>query len=446
MGSGGDYLLTTVSLLHPAARQAYASPSMSASPLERDTGADPWAFASTPKVDAGERSVLVAETYARVRQIARRVPISRVVDLTPLDELGLPVYSAVTPLARDLKVHNGKGATREAARVSAMMEAVERVSAERTLAPTVVASYRELERGGPLPPVDPRAFDLPADTAYRPDARFTWVPGSELLAGRDVLIPVDLVVTPPVEGILRDVDTNGVASGNIHLEAVTHAICEVIERDAFSQILFMAAFGDHEKHARALVPIDPGTLPAQALEWAERIAAAGQQLDVLDITSDVGVPTFHALLLDPHYPAPGGERCPRRFFGSGTHPDPEVAVFRALSEAIQSRLIVIQAARDSYNRLRTPPRSPPAAVTGARAVRLRPRRFSDVPGFKSMDLRADLELLLARLATVGVRQCVAVDLTRPAWSIPVVRVRIAGLSPYSVNMRRPGPRCFRHLL
>ncbi|MBI2015535.1 MAG: YcaO-like family protein, partial [Candidatus Rokubacteria bacterium] len=261
---------------------------MRTSALERDTGADPWAFASTPKVDAGERSVLVAETYARVRQIARRVPISRVVDLTPLDELGLPVYSAVTPLARDLKVHNGKGATREAARVSAMMEAVERVSAERTLAPAVVGSYRELERGGPPPPVDPRAFDLPADTAYGPDARFTWVRGRELLAGRDVLIPVDLVITPPVEGILRDVDTNGVASGNIHLEAVTHAICEVIERDAFSQLLFMAAFGDHDEHARALVPIDPGTLPAQALEWAERIAAAGQQLDVLDITSDVG--------------------------------------------------------------------------------------------------------------------------------------------------------------
>ncbi|MBI4254077.1 MAG: hypothetical protein HY616_03300, partial [Candidatus Rokubacteria bacterium] len=46
---------------------------MRTSALERDTGADPWAFASTPKVDAGERSVLVAETYARVRQIARRV-------------------------------------------------------------------------------------------------------------------------------------------------------------------------------------------------------------------------------------------------------------------------------------------------------------------------------------------------------------------------------------
>jgi len=69
---------------------------MSASAPERDTGAGPWAFTSTPKVDAGERSVAVSETYARVQSIARQVPISRVVDLTPLDGLRLPVYSAVT--------------------------------------------------------------------------------------------------------------------------------------------------------------------------------------------------------------------------------------------------------------------------------------------------------------------------------------------------------------
>ena len=405
----------------------------------------PWAFVSTPKVDAGERSVFVAETYARVTRVARQVPISRVADLTPLDDLGLPAYSAVTPLARDLKVHNGKGATREAACVSAMMEAVERVSAERAEAPTIRASYQELAHGGPLSAVDPRAFDLPADSAYRPDATFSWIQGYDLLGERDVLMPLDLVITPPVEGILRDVDTNGVASGNIHLEAVAHAICEVIERDAFSQVLFVAAFGDIEDQPRTVTQIDLPTLPAPARAWAERLARAGLQLDVVDITTDIGVPTFHALLLDPQYPAPGGERRPRRFFGSGTHPDPDVAVFRALSEAIQSRLIIIQAARDSYNRFRSPTRTPTRA-TGRRPVRLRKGSFARVMGFRSTDLHADLRFLLARLRATGISQCVAVDVTNGSWSIPVVRVRIPGLSPYSVNMRRPGPRCFRHLL
>jgi ribosomal protein S12 methylthiotransferase accessory factor len=404
----------------------------------------PWTFAPTPKVEAGERCVHVSETYARVQSLIRLIPITRVVDLTPLDDLGLPVYATVTPLARDLKTHNGKGPTPDAARVSALMEAVERVSAEATHAPTLVATHDELERSGPWPPVDPRAFDLPPDSAYHPDARCTWVRGRDLLTDRDVLIPLDLAITPPAEGILRDVDTNGVASGNVHLEAISHAICEVIERDALSQLLFAAAFGDPGEQPRA-EPIDVGTLPPRALDWAERIARAGLVLDVLDITSDVGAPTFHALLLDPHYPAPGGGWRPRRFFGLGTHPDPDVAVFRALSEAIQARSIVIQAARDSYNRLRTTPGG--SAVPAPLAIeRTRRRSFASVVGLRSLDLKADLDFLLAGLTRVGVRHCVVVDLTHPTWSIPVVRVRIAGLSPYCVNMRRPGPRCFRHLL
>jgi len=119
-------------------------------------------------------------------------------------------------------------------------------------------------------------------------------------------------------------------------------------------------------------------------------------------------------------------------------------VFRALSEAIQSRLIMIQAARDSYNRFRTPPRAAPAAA--ARPARLQRRSFASVAGLSSSDLHADFRFLLERLRAAGVTQCVAVDLTDPRWSIPVVRVRIAGLTSYSVNMRRPGPRCFRHLL
>ena len=270
------------------------------------------------------------------------------------------------------------------------------------------------------------------------------MPGRELLSGADVLVPVDLVISPPAEGLLHDIDTNGLASGNSHLEAVIHAICEVIERDAFGQLLFMAAFGDPEDPPHAVVQIERSTLPALAGEWAERIVSAGLSLDVADISGDVGVPTFHALLLDPHYPAPGGERRPRRFFGSGTHPDPEVAVFRAVSEAIQSRLIMIQAARDSYNRFRTPPRA--TRATAARPVRLQRRAFASVAGFTSDDLHADLSFLLERLAAAGVGPCVAVDLTDPRWSIPVVRVRVAGLTSYAVNMRRPGPRCFRHLL
>lgn len=404
--------------------------------------ASPWVFASTAKVNES-RSVPFEETLARVRAVASRLPISRVVDLTPLDFLKLPVYGAVTPLARDLKVHLGKGESATAARVSAMMEAVERVSAEYVSPDIVDASFEELASSGAIDPLD---FDLPTDTAYKPNLPLDWVRGRDLLQDREALIPVDLAITPPKQGVLQDVDTNGVASGNTYLEAVNHAICEIVERDSVSQLQFASSFGDPLDQPPSEAPVDPVSLPARSLEWWRRVEQAGMDLDVFDITTDVRVPTFHAALIDEQYPAAGGGLQFAEFVGLGTHPNPEVAVFRAISEAIQSRAGFIQAARDSYNRERTVPRKTAIAASRSR-TRYRYRRpFSETPGFRSADLLAELSFLIERLACAGIRHCVAVDLTRPDWAIPVVRVRIAGLSEYCVNNRRPGARCLRYLL
>jgi ribosomal protein S12 methylthiotransferase accessory factor len=62
--------------------------------------------------------------------------------------------------------------------------------------------------------LDPAALILPDDTSYTPRRAFTWVAGIDLLSGRETLAPLDAVVCPASEGILPDVDTNGLASGN----------------------------------------------------------------------------------------------------------------------------------------------------------------------------------------------------------------------------------------
>ena len=111
----------------------------------------------THKVDRlASRVVPLEETVARVEAFLDAVPVTRISDLMALDELCLPVCCAVTPLARDLTTHLGKGPTPLAARVSALMEAVERVSAEDVpvAAPTVRASFIEM-RARELDAVDP---------------------------------------------------------------------------------------------------------------------------------------------------------------------------------------------------------------------------------------------------------------------------------------------------
>ena len=99
-------------------------------------------FAPTIKVAGSTRAVSAEDTLTRIRAVQSRVPITRVADLTPLDSLGLPVFAAVTPLARDLTTHLGKGATPADARASAMMEAIERVSAESVPTEPISANTR----------------------------------------------------------------------------------------------------------------------------------------------------------------------------------------------------------------------------------------------------------------------------------------------------------------
>ena len=57
----------------------------------------------------------------------------------------------------------------------------------------------------------------------------------------------------------------------------------------------------------------------------------------------------------------------------------------------------------------------------------RHRRFNAVPDFAFETFEAEVGWLLGQLKTVGVRQAIAVDLTRPEFGIPVVRIVIPGL-------------------
>jgi YcaO-like protein with predicted kinase domain len=404
-----------------------------------------WKFRPAPKIPGTERVVPTATTEARVREILSLVPVTRISDLTPLDPLALPVFSAVTPLAADLTSHLGKGRDAPSAKVSALMEAVERVSAEApALGVARRARYADLCAEGAEDVVDPVTLTLPGDSTYHPEKVFTWLQSHDLIARRPVWMASDLVTSPPNEGLLREVDTNGLAAGNTHLEATVHGICEVIERDAWSQHEFVTQFGDARTPEPPLRSIDLATLPDAAGCWAERIRNGGLGLALHDITSDVGVATFRALLTDPNYMTPSGPR-PLRFQGFGSHPNAGIAALRALTESVQARLSIIQGARDDYN---TAPSSR-RTYTRARRAQLASSAslpFSSVPNAGHDDVLDDLHFLLDRLLRSGFERVVVTDLTRPKFSIPVVRVRVPGLSAYVVNRRRIDWRCLRHLL
>jgi ribosomal protein S12 methylthiotransferase accessory factor len=121
---------------------------------------------------------------------------------------------------------------------------------------------------------------------------------------------------------------SGSAAGVTAAEALLHALNEAIERDALSLLLVRAFLGGGGRRPKL---IDPETLPyGSARAYAMAGELTGSPVHLLDITSDIGVPTMLA------YTAPTSRHPHRR--GAGTSLSPAYAAWRALTELIQTTL------------------------------------------------------------------------------------------------------------
>ena len=92
------------------------------------------------------RTVPPQETLARVTPLLAEMGITRIANITGLDLIGIPVVMACRPNSRSIAVAQGKGLDLAAAKVSAVMEAVETFHAERVALPLRLATYAELCR------------------------------------------------------------------------------------------------------------------------------------------------------------------------------------------------------------------------------------------------------------------------------------------------------------
>jgi ribosomal protein S12 methylthiotransferase accessory factor len=359
----------------------------------------------------------------------------------------LPVWSAVTPLAKDLTVHAGKGGNALAAQLSAVMEAIERVCGE-SLADDRVrnASYETLRKRSKQFVLDPESLNLPFDTAYTRERIIRWTVGYDIGGAEYIWVPVDAVISPAEEGVCRGAETNGLAAGNTITEATLHAVYELIERDAVSIEHFLDLHSEAgDRVASRARMVDLVQLPEQTRAWVNHLATKDLKVVVQDLTSDVGVPVFGALVIDESFAGNMSELT--TFVGHGCDLSSRRAVLRAVTEATQAHSIVSIGARETFEGTRPLP---------DRSARL--RRNLDIlysqeqaafraDEFSSADLHCDLRIVVERLSIAGLKRCIIVDLTRSDLGIPVVRAIVPGLeNPYGHSARRPGPRLLRHLV
>src|SRR5438046_2684001 len=320
-----------------------------------------WELRRTPKFSAAGavRSVPPEATIRRAAPLMRVIGVTRIAEVTHLDRVGIPNFMAVRPrdLGPGISYYNGKGSNRVFAKAGAMMEAIERYSGERCDLPVSYCTYYEIRQRGAA--VNPHELIVPTVQEIHSRLKLEWVQGLDLLSREITYLPLNAVVCPyepQLNCALYYSSTNGLASGNTLEEALSHALCEVIERDALAVSLTamklrpqVDAVLEHLGYRPARPPATDGSfplvsldrLPRRAAAMAEKLRRGKLRVYLRNITSTAGIPTIDSTIVEDRL-----DGCPLAHGGTGTHPDARVAVLRALTEAAQSRVAWIQGGRE----------------------------------------------------------------------------------------------------
>ncbi|MBM4241403.1 MAG: YcaO-related McrA-glycine thioamidation protein [Euryarchaeota archaeon] len=381
------------------------------------------------------RAIPPSKTIKNVENKLKAAGVTRIAEITHLDRVGIPVYSAIRPSAAEgaVSIYAGKGATKTQAKASAMMESFERYSAEihdYDIENKIISnSVEEINNF-----IDPESLILPPLLFDPQKTQLDWVKSINAGNDKEYWIPANAVYHPytPLKGTsLFKSNTNGLASGNRIEEAVFHGIMEVIERDAWS--IFEA-----NRQIKPELDLEGVENPI-INDLLDKFKDAGVTVKILDLTADIKATTIAAVSDDTKLKDPA-----LLTLGVGTHLDPEIAVLRALTEVAQSRATQIHGTREDTVR----------AVFMRKAGYERMKKINkhwfgesdetvdltEIKNRAGKSFKKDIETSLKLLRKEGFENVFYVNLTRPEIHIPVVRVIIPELEVFSVDPERVGKR------
>jgi len=337
----------------------------------------------------------------------------------------------------------GASISRDIALAKAIGEGVERYcSALFDVNEFPLCSYSEAD----FECVDPLSFALYTDEQYqqkdfifKPFSRSTtirWVRSLNLLTNRTIYVPAGAVFVPYMyyidsgdTPIIQPIST-GLACHGTSTQATISAICEVVERDAFTTV-WQAGLSP------PIVRTD--TLDDRNRNIADRFKRPGVELTIFDITTDCQIPTIMAFLRD-HSP-----ESPAVTVAAATDPNSSRAVCKALEELAHTRMYMQQLAEEHGSDL-------PLSATDVRDQKghlvfyipqenarwtdflfdnPRERHFKDIRNIAlsdaSMTLSAILETLRRVVPVVAITDITSTDVRELGLS--VVRAVIPGLNP-----------------
>jgi oxazoline/thiazoline synthase len=393
----------------------------------------------------GYRTVPSRATVARFRKHVS--PLTGVVSRLERIEADLPLstnfyathnFSAPAGSVNELRAglsggSFGKGSTAEQGEASALMEAIERYSGIfQGDEIRVTRRFTDFAAGDAILPNDVLLFSdaqyrrartfathpgeaMPMAPAFDRSAEIEWSPVWSLRDQRFKYLPTSLLYFFYRGHAAYQIhaDSNGCAAGNTLEEAIVQGFLELVERDAY-------AIWWYNRLQRA--ELDLGQFDdSYVRDLQNRLAQAGRRLWVLDVTSDLGIPSFVALT---HWMDNGQENIE---FGSGSHFDTRIALLRALTELNQFLSIGLMGGGKGDK----------SSLDGTTPLRLQEHLYltpSGNPalhsGFAPEFGRLDTHEQVAACVNLAKREgldFLVLDQTRPDIEVPVVRVIVPGL-------------------
>lgn len=243
-----------------------------------------------------QRSLIEKLEFLRRRSIIRE--LGQAIQFT--DEPKFPQWFCIPAQGREISEEQYGGSlslTHNIARVKALGEAVERYCSEQISEKAIEESYKNLNQNA----VDPGIF-INYDKTFlhgRKEEyikrirkkRIKWVEGVHVNTNQRILIPAQLVYSPydfSQEPLIRTPISTGAATALTKEEAIERGIFEIIERDSF--ILYWLS-----KKQPPQINLDSQNKLKSLKDYFNRYHL---DLKVYDITTDLGIPSILALVLD----------------------------------------------------------------------------------------------------------------------------------------------------
>ena len=364
------------------------------------------------------RAAAPEATLETAWRAAKLCGVTRLAGVTGLDTIGVPVWTAIRPLGRSLSVSQGKGLTDTLAQISGLMEAIELFHAESFLPAGIRRSIGAVLNDPNFIGVE--TLPIRANGRVDFDSPIGWLELRSIVTDKKRWIPrelIDLDSTQIYDGLFVS-SSNGLASGNCETEALLHAICEVLERDQISHWL-VAEYLSSERDNRRL-ELSSG-LPPAASEVVKLIQRGGLDVAVWYSSITTDVPCFVCNIAD----AAGKTLFPHRSSGYGCHPSKEIALLRALTEAVQSRVTFIAGSRDDlFANIYRNDIPVDTEVNRDWIGRMQSSAttlvYEQIPDFDFRNFRDGVDFVVGRMLKTGITDVLVLDLTNEKIGIPVV--------------------------